>query len=1042
MASLGKAIASGITNVFEVAPSLLHLNFNFALHQVEAPVEFEGVGKALSSIRRTNAEEGQSHVTARILGALFVSLTPKTPKLFSAYGLRASEISQSAQINPLQIKQYGFFSSHAGADATTIWASATSGPGAIAVHLLACMLARIWDPSDAISIWTEIVKQRRESILNDLAEGGMVDLRDAAAARNTLSRQQLADWDASARAWLYAADRVKTKEQKQLMLILDNIHDRVNTAQEAFHSVLRAWLDSLSAFEALLNGVSQKARNGGILLALSAWHIYPDLMIVEPYPKTIAQRDSLLSSSGILTVGLQNTQGEQGGICWSLPLAQLRHYGPPVNRERTLNSTQRLTVDEFSQVFLGAYLHGWGDTGTETINMIQWLHKVGDASARWLKCDGRSPEVDRLSHPWASWFDILLDASEMCLQALAKGDESFKQLLRLGRRYAEGFLGQERGQPYFGLSTRGTFVSCTKSEEDRVQILRDAAANLPGRPSQMFIRIRHEMMSGANSIYEYATAKPLARSSSKRQVDGSHRPAFVHQRWMHGGTDFQIPTNDTRYFRRLVKQFPELNQPQSPFTSHDVVPQFERTDIISRCLTFMDYHNSEKRLTPLQIIQDHFEERSKIYQGRGEDVYSYEQSAIEDFRVKEMGIFWPTYAADGLEANPWYEMIYGDDDTALFADSDEPAIRARIESLSSDQFHTFFSSSLWAPDKLLRYVSARISAYETSNYWKSLRAISYAGHLYRGLKIATIDVRVLEHALWKSPWLPKMNMVWERMNRDKLPMPGEVDLMFANLWVPQPTDLSKVFSCICFFDSGRFQIPPKNLSNVMAMCSNDLIWVASSLLNDPSSEYLLNERSQIRVFPGNIGRSGIAFMVPPADPMKRPRNIHSFRDIVHRPFEGHLQNNFGTTSLHLSFTTAEIPLTDKFSGLKDDELYLLETLLSVHEGGRWVADLDVQGSLSSPRYRRLLGKCEHSENSIAITQAVSCIDSWAELLEPPETQFSIVRACGDWQARLATFSVAVSAEKDIIILPDTLCWQCTFNKILDHKLRRKIILIA
>ncbi len=346
------------------------------MHRVEAPVEFEGVGQALSHLRRAEAEEGQSHVTARILGALFISLAPKTPKLFSLYGLRASEISRSPKINPSQDKEYGFFSNRVGADATTVWAGATSGPGAIAVHLLACMLARIWDPSEATSIWMEIVKYRSENILNGLEEGYMANFSDVAAAKNSLSRQQLAEWDASARAWLHAADRVKAYEQKQLVLILDNIRQHVNSAQGTFESVIKAWQDSLTVFEALVSGVSQKAKSGEILLALSAWHLYPNLMIVEPRPKTIKQNDPLLHSCGILTIGLHRVEEEQGGISWSLPLAQLRHYGTPVTRERTVNSTQRLTLEEFAQAFLGAFLHGWGDRGTQTFDMIRWLQKV------------------------------------------------------------------------------------------------------------------------------------------------------------------------------------------------------------------------------------------------------------------------------------------------------------------------------------------------------------------------------------------------------------------------------------------------------------------------------------------------------------------------------------------------------------------------------------------------------------------------------------------------------------------------------------------
>lgn len=222
----------------------------------------------------------------------------------------------------------------------------------------------------------EIVKYRSENILNGLVEGYMVNFSDVAAAKNSLSRQQLAEWDASARAWLHAADRVKAYEQKQLVLILDNIRQHVNSAQGTFDSVIKAWQDSLTVFEALVNGVSQKAKSGEILLALSAWHLYPNLMIVEPCPKTIMQKDPLLHSCGILTIGLHRAEEEQGGISWSLPLAQLRHYGAPVTRERTVNSTQRLTLEEFAQAFLGAFLHGWGDRGTQTFDMIRWLQKV------------------------------------------------------------------------------------------------------------------------------------------------------------------------------------------------------------------------------------------------------------------------------------------------------------------------------------------------------------------------------------------------------------------------------------------------------------------------------------------------------------------------------------------------------------------------------------------------------------------------------------------------------------------------------------------
>ena len=1041
MASLGRAIASGVTNIAEITPTLVNLNFNFALHQVEAPVEFEGVGQALSHLRRAEAEAGRTHETARILGALFISIAPKTPKLFSLYGLRASEISRSPTVNPSRNQQYGFFSNRVGADATTIWAGATSGPGAIAVHLLACMLARIWDSSEATSIWMEIVKHRSESILSGLEEGSMANFSDVAAAKNTLSRQQLAEWDASARAWLHAADRVKAYEQKQLMLILDNIGQHVNSVQGTFESVIKAWQDSLTVFEALVNGVSQKARSGEILLALSAWHLYPDLMIVEPLPKTINQKDSLIPSCGILTVGLHRVGEEQGGLRWSLPLAQLRHYGAPVTRNRTVNSTQRLTLDEFAQAFLGAFLHGWGDRGTKTLDMIRWLQKVRRTLKMVAKQGHHSALEDLIWRPMGSWLGLLLGASETCLQAFDIGDESPKQLLRLGRRYAELFLGKPIQGPYFGLSDRGKFVSCTGTEDNRIQVLREAAAKLPGRPGQMFIRVRHEVV-GAPPVYEYMTAKPIERSSLKRHNDGSHQRVFVHQRWLYGGGKIPSHTVDYRYFRKLVAVFPELLR-SSHITAEAVVPdQFGKSsNLLSRCSDFISIHDPREYRAELGVIfQASFEERSKRYQAQGEDVLLSELCAIEDFRIDMMGIYWPGYTTDEQSSSPWYEMIYGDESAALFADSNEHSVRQTAKDYSLTHFHYFFESHLLDPDALLHALYRWFaSADKTLLYWRSLRGVSSAALLYKNFKIATIDVRVLERRFWEAPWIPAST---EALPHDD----GMVDVatsMDLAVLLPCQLDLKAAFSCICFFESGRFQVQPTYLHNVVAMCSNDLIWVASCLLDDPLSGCSLEKRSQIRVFPGNIGRSGIAFLVAPIEPMRRFNTIHDFREIVHRPFEGHLQNNFRTTSLHLSFTTAESPIGGDFSGMRDEEIYLLETLLSVHEGGEWVADLDVLKSFSNRDNYTASGLCEkHPHSQMSLVLEASCIDNWTELLEPPEARFGIVRACGDWQARLATFTLAVSTGNKVVILPNSICWHCVNRTLSSEIPDDKVLLIA
>lgn len=1060
MATFGRAIASGVTNIVEVAPTLVNLNFNFALHKVEVPVEFEGVGKALSPIRREQAETGRPHVTARILGALFASLIPKTPKLLSLYGLRASEISRSPKVNPNESKDFGFFTSYIGADATTIWAGATSGPGAVAVHLLACMLARIWDSSEATSIWMEIVKQRSQNILGGLEETCVAEFSDVAAARNSLTRQQLAEWDAGARAWMHAADRVKFHEQKQLMLILDNVRQHVNSTQDAFESVMKAWHDSLTAFEALLGGMSQKARSGEIFLALSAWHLYPDLMVVEPYPKTIKQRDPLLLECGILTVGLHHVKEQEGGICWSLPLAQLRHYGAPVNRERTVNSTKRLTLDEFSQVFLGAFLYGWGDRGADTVEMMRWLQGVASTLAALVeKEDDDMPSHILGPSVEECWLDVLFDASKTCLEAFKSGDNEPMQLLRLGRRYADTFLGDAPGDPYFGLSNRGKYMACIKSEDSRVQYLREVTAQLPGHPRQMFIRVSSQTTTHGEPIFEYATAKPMERPAVKRHNDGTVTASLNHQRWIYDGDNLELAAKDTRYLRKLVKTFPEV-MPRTSAQDLKRVTTFDRPkddDIMTRCATFMTGRGRNDRTdyrSYLSSIEAINMERTRVYQNQGEDVYSQRQSGVVDFRVDVMGVYWPDYAGtnSSKSVGPWYEMVFGDESAALFADANDKIIACAAEEYASSHFKDFFESEFLDPDHLCEALRLQLNkASHLHDYWKSLKAVASATSLYRISGIATIDVRVLEHHLWEAPWIPRVQKGSAYGRTQSMAYPPSSALIHKRkpakpkpyVLAPHSLRLPAAFACLCFFESGRFQIEPGSLAKVMAMCSNDLIWVASSLLADPSIHS--RDGPQIKVFPGNIGRSGIALMVPPTEPMKRTSSIQDFRDIVHRPFDGHLQNNFRSTSLHLSFTTAESPINTNFSGMKDDEVYILETLLSVHEGSQWVADLDVLRSLADPTHVQIVPCEQHAESDYDTNVRASCIDNWAELLEQTEESMGVVRACGDWQARLATFCVAVSSGRKTVVLPAKVCWHCMafrLASIVTGKPEQKIVLIA
>ncbi|KAL8750820.1 MAG: hypothetical protein Q9184_006282 [Pyrenodesmia sp. 2 TL-2023] len=238
MASISKFIPGIASGSLDIQPALANLNFDFSLWKVAAPKEFEGVGSALSTSRREEAEDGKLHIIARKLGALF------------------EKIAQALSLDDQGRKSYGVFANQAGPDATSLWAAATSGGGAISVHLLACLLARIWDAPQAISIWVEIIKKRKEEVNADFEECNIGHMATLQAARQDFPRAQIADWDDSARAWLRSANEVKKKQQTQLMLIIDNVHVPVNCELDTYVSVMDAWTKSLMQMEALVKGVS------------------------------------------------------------------------------------------------------------------------------------------------------------------------------------------------------------------------------------------------------------------------------------------------------------------------------------------------------------------------------------------------------------------------------------------------------------------------------------------------------------------------------------------------------------------------------------------------------------------------------------------------------------------------------------------------------------------------------------------------------------------------------------------------------------------
>jgi hypothetical protein len=181
------------------------------------------------------------HRTARKLGALFGDLVPNSPALYKAYGTRVSEISKNTTVNPQERK--GIFARTIGADSTSIWAAVTSGTSAIAIHLLGCMLARIFTGPEATALWVELVEKRKEQVRESRKQAMYASeyAHTFAASQQLFSREELGKWDSRARAWLQCGGQAKTLQHDQLKVILNNLTSLpVNDEPRAYESVVKA----------------------------------------------------------------------------------------------------------------------------------------------------------------------------------------------------------------------------------------------------------------------------------------------------------------------------------------------------------------------------------------------------------------------------------------------------------------------------------------------------------------------------------------------------------------------------------------------------------------------------------------------------------------------------------------------------------------------------------------------------------------------------------------------------------------------------------
>lgn len=207
------------------------------------------------------------------------------------------------------------------------------------------------------------------------------------------------------------------------------------------------------------------------------------------------------------------------------------------------------------------------------------------------------------------------------------------------------------------------------------------------------------------------------------------------------------------------------------------------------------------------------------------------------------------------------------------------------------------------------------------------------------------------------------------------------------------------------FESGALNVNPAMLSAVMAISSGNSIFVPKALLSDPYKD--IHEHELQRIV-GNIGKPGITLMVCPQNPTVR-RLSDDFRVVRHAKYDFKREDNFKETTLHLSFTDWKLALdtgTESWGTITKDVHYV-ESVVSVHDRGVWVADIDLVKD-SDKLWRLASCTCEDQETQVSektsMAMRLTSVDNWDELLDSPKG-IGIFRAKGNWVARLAAASI-------------------------------------
>ncbi|KAL8741502.1 MAG: hypothetical protein Q9190_005901 [Brigantiaea leucoxantha] len=894
------------------------------------------------------------------------------------------------------------------------------------------MLARIWSASEAVGIWEQLYEERKAE-LSKWSEDGSIPMLQFNTSRIELSRENLAEWDASARAWLRAADTVKKVNQHQLRLIIDNLTMPVNKeTMDVYASVIEAWKMALTTMDKLVGGINHSVQNGAVLLGLSAWHIYPDMIVLGRGTTTVKQNDPLVAPGGVITIGLRGVELEEcRGVYWSLSLANVRYY-ETVNSEGSISSdASRITFEDIWLVVLGSLIPLWERQGSNPREVAEMICLMWQSCSDGLAAARQS--TVRMAAREDSWLKFLAAAAKRYLHSTSHEQEFSKRLVGLGQRRSNLLGHYDRPIPIFEL-TDATFVQILKAEA-KIEHLRHIARNqylettdprfgkdldVPGVADVMVIKVCQPPPDDRQrkTLFQLATATIRNTAEPKSQEIGSskHRP----KRWTIRKSADQ---------NSIPKSSPSSTYPDGHLLEVRENEEFYELDegsIISTADNF--------QFRWIDAPKTYLEDSNTLTSPS-----NLSSAGSSKIRARKWFTAIPKHeqsqsSAPSKTSVATFQFVYGDiNSAALYRRVNVEGVSFRrlfkekldIKSdVSRRQITDAFKNGKVDEDRFLHHLSSlnmwtdpHSTGDRNGTMFQALRAIATAAKVYSRMPSATVALSIIERGpVWKARWFKDRVSVNKTTEKD-----SDSD---QHALLPENLSRPAAFACISMFESGSFDFKPADLDKVMAVSAADSMFVAAPILCDPATA---TDAHEVRRIVGNIGRAGMSFLIPPRNTKTRKIALEEYRVINHDPYNGKVEDCFQDTTLHLGFTGWERELETGNDGGKHKDAFFLESLISAHDRGEWFADLDVLTTFTSP----LLcipdrnSDCGHStsDRQHPPESNLVAIDRWEEMLERPANT-AVVRAHNNWLARLAAAAVSVKLGNHTVLLSGIHCWKC------------------